>query len=319
MATPVPDESEAFPPVGRVIPLKPEQPPPIGEEISRRPARALMGWIEGPEAVNTLLGRTPLPTDDLPALEQEARAYRTAVAERSPFHVVDPIQEVADQNLAASITSRPDIQAAFAGLQWCPAFVNLKEVLSFQKVVNIDGLDERIAPALHGAGDLLDLCLPTDQPLPPQGALIDQDQKGLTVSSLNPNLRVLGVNLHDAQVNVPGSPIPTRVQAATFFFSMGTSYLSVARYQGRCFVRDGYHRAAGLLRAGVEVVPCILVEARSVAEIGCPPGSLPYDVLFGERPPHILDFWDDRVARIVMQPAIRKGIRFRGDEFVVVR
>jgi hypothetical protein len=44
-------------------------------------------------------------------------------------------------------------------------------------------------------------------------------------------------------------------------YYMGSPYLQVARYKERYFVRDGYHRAAGLLRVGVREVPCILVEA----------------------------------------------------------
>jgi hypothetical protein len=51
------------------------------------------------------------------------------------------------------------------------------------------------------------------------------------------------------------------MQAFTFFVSMGASYIQVARYQGRSFLRDGYHRAVGLLRAGVSQVPAVVIDA----------------------------------------------------------
>jgi hypothetical protein len=42
-----------------------------------------------------------------------------------------------------------------------------------------------------------------------------------------------------------------------------------------------------------------------------------YETMFGPRPPRLIDFWDDEVASDIKQPAIRKVIRVRGEEFVV--
>jgi hypothetical protein len=36
-----------------------------------------------------------------------------------------------------------------------------------------------------------------------------------------------------------------KMQATTLLVNFGTSYLQVAHYNGRYFLRDGYHRAAG--------------------------------------------------------------------------
>ncbi len=74
-----------------------------------------------------------------------------------------------------------------------------------------------------------------------------------------------------------------------------------------------------LLRRGVRVVPCIFIEARNFGEVGCPPGSLTDEVMYGDRPPRLVDFWDDATAREVEQIAIRKVLRVRGDEFLVPR
>jgi hypothetical protein len=45
-----------------------------------------------------------------------------------------------------------------------------------------------------------------------------------------------------------------KMQATTLLVNFGTSCLQVAHYNGRYFLRDGYHRAAGLVRAGITVV-----------------------------------------------------------------
>jgi hypothetical protein len=106
----------------------------------------------------------------------------------------------------------------------------------------------------------------------------------------------------------------------TFFVTMGSSYLTAARYKGRIFLRDGYHRATALLNNGVTDVPCIFIEARTFEEVAAPgAGFLSYETVFGMHPPLLPDFWDPAVAAEVRQIELRKVIRIRGDEFPVQR
>ncbi len=195
--------------------------------------------------------------------------------------------------------------------------VDLRKTLSFQKVISVEGLDERLANVSNDS--LVDLCLPRQQAMPPLGAFTDADGKGFTVSSVNPNLRIAAGQLSDALVSPsPGLP-PVKMQAITLLVFMGMSYLQVVQYRGRSFIRDGYHRAAGLLRRGVFVVPCIFIEAQSFEQIGTSAGSFTYETLFGERPPKLSDFWDDEVGGSIEQIAVKKVVRVRGEEFVVPR
>ena len=92
---------------------------------------------------------------------------------------------------------------------------------------------------------------------------------------------------------------------------------TVARYRGRHFLIDGYHRAAGLLRAGITTVPCVFIEAQSFEQVVSMPGLFTYETVFADRPPRLVDFWDPEVSDDVVRPAVRKVIRVRGDEFVV--
>jgi len=265
-----------------------------------------------------LLGRNPNPGEDVDAQIEAAEPYRDAVGRREPRVFTNPIVDD-DQfsGLLAAVADRPEVQASFHGLVWRPAVVDLTHVLSFQKIIFTDspGIDSKHIDNVS----LTELCLPTEQLLPPTGALTDPDGKGFTISSLNTNLRIAGGQLSDANV-APGPGFPSvRMQAVTLLISMGTSYMQVVRYRDRWFLRDGYHRASRLLRSGVSTVPCIYIEARTFQEVQAGVGAFPFEVLYGDRPPALKDFWDDTVATDISQLAIRKVIRIRGEEFAVPR
>ncbi len=288
-----------------------------GEPIAEEGHRALIGWLSDDEAIALLLGRTPTPADDLVPFRERFAAKRRAVSGRSVFEPRDPILEAEDQASLDRIAARPEVQATFANMNWQVAMVDLDAVLSLQKIIRLTGLDERLNPVIATSANLLEFCLPSAQPAIPGRVFTDGDRKGMTISSLNPNLRV--VETQPVQVEAqaaPGAPaVP--MQGLMVIVHLGTSYLQVARYNGRCFLRDGYHRAAGLVRAEIMAVPCIFIEAHSWVEVAPTPGLLTYETMFGERPPRLSDFWDPEVSEEVVRPAVRKVIRVRGDEFVV--
>jgi hypothetical protein len=290
----------------------------VSEQVFFRPARVLGGWLAEAEAVQVLLGRAPNAGEDVSTQRQAAAGCRAAALELPPFIVEDALRDCTDDRLT-SVASRPEVIAAFHPMTWRPALVDLTRVLSFQKLISVDGLEERVRGI--DAGDLarlLDLCIPPHQVAPPTSAVQDTDGKGFTISSVNPNLRLIGGQISGAMIQSDPTSPPVPVQAVTLFVTMGTSYLQIVRYKGRFFVRDGYHRAAALLRGGISVVPCIFIEAASFEQLGCPPGSLSYEVLFGERPPRLSDFWGP-AACDAQQLAIRKVVRVRGEEFAVPR
>lgn len=278
--------------------------------------RALTGWLSDQEGCQTVLGRTPSPTDSLDMIREKLRARRSAVATRDVFRPSDPIVE-SDPVALGSLRERPDLKASFAGMGWRPAMVDLRSVLSVQKSIRVSGLDDRMAGLGQGTADLVEFCLLTKRPAEPGRGFIDVDGRGMTIASPNPNLRVAGIQMADIQAQTdPNSPaLPMR--GLVVLVTLMASYLQVAKYNDRFFLRDGYHRAAGLIRAGVTVVPCVFIEARSYEEVTPSPHLFSYETMFSDRPPRLVDFWDAEVADDVSRPAVRKVIRVRGDEFVV--
>jgi hypothetical protein len=82
------------------------------------------------------------------------------------------------------------------------------------------------------------------------------------------------------------------------------SFLLVVRSQGRYLLRDGYHRAYGLLRRGIAVVPAFVREFAPHENPGLDnPNLLSSAVYFGERPPLLPDYADDTVAAATQLPA----------------
>jgi hypothetical protein len=81
------------------------------------------------------------------------------------------------------------------------------------------------------------------------------------------------------------------------------------RYRGRYYMRDGYHRAFGLLSRGISVVPAFVRDIGAFEELVPDPRTmLPQDSYLGQRPPVLADYLDDAVASAVRLPAIRKMI-----------
>lgn len=115
----------------------------------------------------------------------------------------------------------------------------------------------------------------------------------------------------------PGGPA-RKEKFVGYSINFGARFLQVAEYNGRWFIRDGYHRTFGLLRRGISRVPCVFIRARTFQELGAANASFfSYEVLFGERPPFLRDFLDDTVAVSTNQRAHRKVVRISAEEFLV--
>ncbi len=271
-------------------------------------ARFLLAWLPDPAAVLAVLGRPPRPGDDTASAMAVVERTRAARRCRPAYSGGDPRVPAPEAALRA-IADRADIQAAFATMRWEPAWVDLTSVLSVQQLVRLSGLGERVGAANADPAGLVDLVMPSGGPQQIT-ASTDGDGKAVTISSPNPNLRVVGSGLGEVE------PEPGKKQLAVSILIGGAaSYLQVAEYRGRYFLRDGYHRAVGLLRRGITVIPCVFVFPRSLQELTPNNGLFAEDVLFDERPPAVADFLDASVTFTIRRPSPRKFIRVRGDEF----
>jgi hypothetical protein len=242
-----------------------------------------------------------------PELVEKARLAREAVAARPEGldqgdAVVDPPDEL-QPHIASLLASESG--AAMAAEGWEVKVVDLSRIRAAQPLVFSDDAEARVAELdPDDIVALAEITLPIPQAanLPAQ---FDESQRAWIVSSPNPNLRI---------ARAFGSELQPGVIGLGFAVTMLTSYVSVAIFDGRLILRDGYHRTYGLLARGVAQAPAFVREVPGLDALGLPVGMLPQEGYLGERPPTLSDYHDDEVAASVVQPVAQKMIVIQGLE-----
>jgi hypothetical protein len=275
-------------------------------EYAKRRARALIGWLAESEGVLWLAGRMLQAVPDPAHLTrcQQARnlvAARQAALDQTNFAV--PLPPELQPHIAA-VRAQP-LGARMIADSGEPMLVDLRRICAVQPVIHIEDAMTRVKGLT--ATDLLGiaaLTLPVPAPTPDLPCAFDDVRQTHIISSANPNLRVAG-QFSGLQLEIgPGLKLP----AFGFVVSAFQSYLSVAGVGGRYFLRDGYHRAYGLLRAGITHAPALVRNYGSVEETGLPAGMLPFGSFMGERPPTLGDYLDDDVCADTFAPITTKMI-----------
>ena len=287
-----------------------------------RQVRVLLAWLDRAEAISMLLGHVPGPNDDIAAQVATWEAARNAMLASEPYTRPTPVLEEVPPELserAQAFRQRPDVVSVFQNLEWTVGIVDLRTLLSFQKVVVEEQAVERVSGAsADDLNALFSLCLPEPGGNVTLNAIIDHDQKGITFSSLNPNLRVVGHVIQEMEVWPAAGQPGQKMKFVGFAINFGVRFVQLAEYNDRWFVRDGYHRCYGLLRQEINRIPCVFIRAHNIQELGAQaPGFFNYEVLFGDRPPFLTDFLDDSVSVFARQRATRKVVRVTAEEFVV--
>jgi hypothetical protein len=283
---------------------------------AKRPARVLLGWLSPQEAALMQGGREVQAgrgSEDTPEHHlARARRAREVVGSRSagvdqanivqkpPGALVDYMGELQKQALIGQLLSEG----------WQPALVDISRVCATQPYIYTDHAVDRSAGV--SADDVVALAKVT---LPGSGsaslrATFDSRKQAFVFSSPNPNLRV---------VDRFEQPIEPGAAGYGFVVRIIPSFLLVAAVKGRYILRDGYHRAYGLLRRGVNVVPALVRNFETVEELSIPGGMLPRHEFLGDRPPRLCDYLDDTVAADVELPATEKMVIVQGLELALAR
>jgi hypothetical protein len=208
-----------------------------------------------------------------------------------------------------TLRASPAAQAIHAE-GWQVALVDLTRVCAFQPVIFSDQAVERVQSV--DADDLASIAavtLPLIQgdPLPVQ---YDPLKQVWTVVSSNLNLRIVGNAV---------APVDAGGTALGFAVVAGPSFMQVGRYRGRHFLRDGYHRAFGLLSRGITVVPAFVRDITAFEELVPDPRTmLPQDSYSGNQPPILPDYLNDEVSTAVLVPAVHKMIIIQALELTPV-
>jgi len=271
------------------------------KSAGHRPARALIGWMPVPVAYRALVSNRA----DQEPTEQQRQLVFTAhrIVEARAEHLDRPCvmsklpEEL--QGYRQLLENNPSAKPFFLE-GWTVGLVNLEKICAFQPIVSIDRAAERVRAASEGSvARIAEVTLPlrstTTLPL-----TYNELQRTWSLISSDPNLKVLG----PCTMPIPeagGTPV------IGFAVSVPTSFMQVVELSGRYFLRDGYHRAYGLLAAGIRQVPAFVRSIESVEQLA-PAGMLPQAAYLGPHPPLLVDYFDDQASTTVLIPAVNKQV-----------
>lgn len=269
--------------------------------------RALIGWMTANEATLWLSGRR-MDLQNREEYQHRAEQARIAVAGRPAGLDQADITTASPPELNEHIEA---LRQNAAGAQlfnegWQVSVVDLSKVCAAQPYINTGMATQRVEGLeAHNLVSLATVSLSVSAPtaLP---VVFDPTKNAWIFSSANPNLRVLGRFNGQAQ---PGQNV------FGFVVGISASFLSVALYQNRYLLRDGYHRAFGFLSRGINRVPAFVREFASYEELALPAGMLSQDAFLGERPPTLRDYLDERVSAETQIPQTQKIVLIQGFEF----
>jgi hypothetical protein len=277
--------------------LSDSSPQPTSVPVPTRPGRALIGWMPIDQGAQLLSGidRGQAPdAADIAACEaaHAAVAARTANIDQSAAFLDIPSELTGHLNALAANPRAATVLPVLGE----PKLIDLSKICAAQPVIHTEDALQRVEGT--SPDDLLAIAQVTMPIRVPQRMPVAFDPVKMIwiLSSPNPNLRVFG---HFAG-EVENRP------AHGFIVEVSTSYLHVAGLHGRYFLRDGYHRAYGLLAAGINIVPGFVRDYQTIEEAGMPAGLLPQHAYLGDRPAMLQDYLDDDVSAEVEVPVTEK-------------
>ena len=270
-----------------------------------RRAKVLAGWLSENEGPLYLTNRrADLVTDEH---RQRVAAARAAVMARPEgIDQTNLLSEVPASlnNYINAFWANPATEP-FRAEGWVVAIADLTRVCAVQPLIFVDHAAERVATV-----DRNDIQAIAAVTLPNTNATslavaYDPTKQVWVFSSANPNLRILG----NFNAELPGG-----LKGFGFAVGVGTSFVQVARYQNRFLLRDGYHRAFGLLSAGVTHAPVLTRDFQTFPQLNLPAGLLDQDEFLGARPPQLPDYLNDAFSAEVEFPATEKVVLVQGLE-----
>jgi hypothetical protein len=197
------------------------------------------------------------------------------------------IDQVRNAPFAASVFSGPWQDCSFA-------FVEIDPLLAYQFHVDTDRSDHHCAaltrpPTLE---NLLPICLPTAPAAEPFDTYNNHQSMILKTRSLN--VRTFGAGMFNAAF--------MGIQ-----FGVALPFAHVVRFNGRCYLYNGFHRALGIRQAGATHMPSIVREVASPEEAGIWQNGATFDlaILESANPPTLAHFTGGRAFDVQLRKLTR--------------
>jgi len=195
----------------------------------------------------------------------------------------------------AHLCSLPWVQPALASMPNATfVLVEVDQLLAFQQMISrprsefhCDALGR--PPAMS---ELMHVCLPNVQAQEP--LVVAGNGNSLLLRAESLNVRTLqGGNIAPGVIGIQ--------------FGISLPLVHVVRFDGRCYLHNGFHRALGARLAGATHVPCLLRDVSSFEEVGINPlgGTFSAELLTSDNPPTLGHFTQGRAHDVQMRRLAR--------------
>jgi hypothetical protein len=184
--------------------------------------------------------------------------------------------------------------------------IEVDPLLAFQMTIDLERSQHHCSHLKGSAtpAQLYDICLPITTTVDQLHVSLQSESALIRCRNLNFRLQARG-------------PLQGVANAVGIQVGWAMPLVHVVRYNGRCYLHNGFHRTYGARLAGATSVPCIFRDVRTAEEIGFNPQTLSLQLLESSNPPTLGHFtqrraWpvDLRVATRIIQVSWSEHIMF---------
>jgi hypothetical protein len=227
------------------------------------------------------LGAEPVAGAGRPSIEDIPSAYSTYVEE-----------------LALEPWLAPKLVGGLAGAAF--KMVEIEPLLAMQFAVDVERSRDLCA-ALSTTGNdmqqLFALCLPRVPPTPE--ILHIKGASSMLVTTRNLSLKVVQEGRHEIGTET-GYKLLVGIE-----LSLPVPLLHVVRFEGRCYLHNGFHRAYGARLAGFKHAPCIFRDVDYPEDIGIGNDTFQLGQLRSANPPTVAHFTQGRAYDVRLRSLTR--------------
>lgn len=275
------------------------------------PGLTLAGFLDEPAGIQSLRDLCVFPDVSDDALRPHWQAARAQLGPATPsagYPKIDPLPASAKHHMDA-LMQKPWLMQSLHTSLLGAAFqmVELAPLIAYQLTVDCDRSDHHNGGAAHvpAEAEIFAMCLPLDPVV--ENVQVHQQSNNALITSA-------GLNFRTFQVGFMNTPFGHFVGVQV---GPSVPLLHVVRYNGRCYLHNGFHRAVGLLKRGITHAPCVVRDVPDAAAAGInPPGTFSTNVLEAADPPTVAHFANGRAYDVTLK-RFKRSIHVSWSDYVI--
>jgi len=200
--------------------------------------------------------------------------------------------------------ARSPLVTPFASMKPAFALVEIESLLAYQFHLELPRSQMLAGSAKPTLDEMFRICLPHHPEAVPYRCVVQTN--GVLVESRSLNLRMLGM-------------LDPKDGAAGIAFGSASPLVQVAQFNGRAYLRNGFHRAYALRKRGATHMPSMLLHPKGVSELGARGNGETFGLplLESANPPSVGHYCQDRAYELPIRVG-RRMIQATWTEYVLL-